>query len=751
MINKNTLLLFLVLLYFSCEKSTPTTEEKKQAPKTEKAISSVPQSEGTKYMINELKRLISNGKPEYYYHWNAIIAEVLQAKLKTAKGIAYQKIWLQYVKELLNAGDSQACINEIETTLKAKQMTPEMLLERGDKATVEVLALAYLRLGEQVNCQNNHTEFSCILPLQAAAVHQLKDGSTKAAALYTLLHNHAPNEQYQWLLNLAYMTLGQHPDQVPEALRVDFPNWEKEQRDFPAFPEIASKVGVAMNGLSGGVCLDDFNNDGFVDIFATSYGMEDQVRFYLNDGKGGFVDYTDQAGLIGIVSGLNCIHADYDNDGLKDILILRGAWFGRGGRHPNSLLKNEGNGKFSDVTKAAGILSFRPTQTAAWADVNRDGWLDLFIGNESKKGAIQRCEFFLNQKDGTFKEASKAFGLANIQAYVKGVSFGDINNDQWPDLFISVMGGKNLLYKNEKGTFVEIGEKAGIQEPIFSFPCWFWDVNNDGYQDIFVSGYDTPNFDYLAGDFLKELQGKPVTTAKPRLYINNGKGRFMDRTAAFGLDKTMYAMGSNFGDLDNDGFLDCYIGTGAPDYTSVVPNRMFRNQGGKGFEEVTSAGRFGHIQKGHGVGFADIDQDGDQDIYAVLGGAFEGDLFTNVLFENPISKNQWIIIALKGTRTNKSGIGSVLELQLDNGQKIFHTVGTGSSFGSNSLQAEIGLGTAQVIQKMIVRWQSGVEQVFKQVPVNKKYELEEGATKLKDIPYAYQAFAKDGKHEHAHH
>ena len=127
--------------------------------------------------------------------------------------------------------------------------------------------------------------------------------------------------------------------------------------------------------------------------------MEDQCKLFFNTGYG-FEDVTRKAGLNGILSGLNCLHADYNNDGHIDILILRGAWLGTSGNHPNSLLRNNGDGTFSDVSKSSGILSFYPTQTASWADVNRDGYLDLFIGNESKPNQYNHCELFINQGNG---------------------------------------------------------------------------------------------------------------------------------------------------------------------------------------------------------------------------------------------------------------------------------------------------------------------------------------------------------------
>jgi hypothetical protein len=689
----------------------------------------------TEQMVIELEKLVENGSPEYYYHWNADLAELFKVRMKGKEGPEYWRNWLSYCSELLNAGKSRECITEIENTTNTVNVAYSEVLNAKNINVFELLGLAYLRLGEQENCQNKHTEFSCILPLKTPAVHELKEGSQKAIEIFSLLQDQFPSAQYKWMINLAYMTLGEHPKAVPASYLISYPNWSLEQKDFPRFKEVASSLGVGVNGLSGGTCVDDFNNDGLLDIFATSYGMTDQVKLFLNDGKGGFSDVTEASGLTGIVSGLNSIHADYDNDGNKDILILRGAWLGEGGAHPNSLLKNNGDGTFQDVTRSSGILSYHPTQTASWGDFNKDGFLDLFIGNEGTRKYPHPCELYKNNGDGTFSEVSEQAGI-KVSSYVKGVTWGDMNNDGWPDLFVSVLGGNNLLFKNTNGKFHDIGKLAGIQEPINSFPCWFWDVNNDGLLDIFVSGYDTRNLDGIGGDFAKELENLPVTTSKPRLYINVGNERFEEHANDYGISKTMYAMGANFGDLDNDGFLDFYVGTGTPNFNSVLPNRMFRNVGGKRFEEVTSAGGFGHIQKGHGVAFADMDRDGDQDIYAVMGGAYEGDVFTNVLFENPIAQNNWICIELEGGVSNKNAIGSRIELTLDNGNKVYRTVSTGGSFGASSLQQEIGIGKAESIKKITVYWMNSKRQEFSDIRVNQKILITEGISGVENVEYS---------------
>ncbi len=686
-------------------------------------------SSETQNMSEELATLVKDGDPLVNYHWNTQLAEYYKSLLPNAGSNKKIELWFLYCRELLRSGQIDLCINELESHLEEKQLSyddslDENIRDKNSMPVVALLALAYLRKGEVTNCLKHHNEHSCIVPLHKEAQHTLRSGSEMAITLYEKIYEKLPSDGVKWLLNLAHMTLGNYPDKVPASYKLSYPNTDHEKADFPAFKEVAMGLGIAEYGLSGGSCFDDFNNDGLIDLFITSYGMEDQCQLYINTGNS-FRNATTESGLNGIVSGLNAIHADYDNDGNKDILILRGAWLGKGGKHPNSLLRNNGDGSFTDVTRSSGIYSAHPTQTAAWADVNLDGNLDLFIGNESQRNQIHPCELFINQGDGSFIESAEAYKLGDIKAFVKGVNFGDINNDGWPDLYISILGGKNKMYLNESGTFRDISKSCKAQEPLYSFPCWFWDVNNDGYSDLFVNSYDIRQAN-MADDFSKEIQGKPVQTNKSKLYLNNGDTTFTEVSKAYKLDKSMFTMGSNYGDLDNDGWLDFYIGTGAPALNSVIPNRMFKNNEGQSFEEVTSAGRFGHIQKGHAVCFADYDNDGDQDIYAVMGGAYEGDNFPNVCFENPMTSNNWIVLKLQGVETNRSAIGTKIELWLNNGRRIYHTIGTGSSFGSNSLQAELGVGTATVIDSINVHWQRSQVQSFSEISINRKYKLIEG-------------------------
>ena len=600
-----------------------------------------------------------------------------------------------------------------------------------------VLAIAYLRLGEQENCIDHHHAASCLVPIQASGQHQEREGSEKAMALYASLLEASPGDlSVRWLYNLAAMTLGQYPDGVPPDWRVSPATFESEG-PMPPFQEIASAVGAATVEQAGGVVMEDLDGDGLLDLLLSSWGLEDPLVYLRNTGEGTFEDRTEAAGLAGLNGGLNLVHADYDNDGDADVLVLRGGWLAQFGRHPNSLLRNRGDGTFEDVTESAGLLTFFPTQNAAWADFDRDGWLDLFVGNESNQGNRYPSELYRNQGDGTFVDVSRASGLA-VEAFIKGSAWGDVDNDGWPDLYLSTMNGPNRLYRNlgraaegdssSGWAFEEIAQRAGVVGPQDAFPAWFFDFDNDGWQDLFVASFGSSFLQPVAYQVAADYLGVE-DISEPRLYRNRGDGTFEDVTVSRGLERALMAMGSNFGDLDNDGFLDLYIGTGAPNFTALAPNRMFRNREGQVFEDVTTAGGFGHIQKGHGIAFGDWDHDGDQDVYAVMGGAFSGDVYANALFENPGHGNRWINLRLEGTDSNRGAVGARIQVRTrtaEGPRSLYAAVSTGGSFGSASLRQAIGLGKAEAIEWLEVSWPSGEVQRFTEVEMETFYRLREG-------------------------
>ncbi|QEG01071.1 ASPIC and UnbV [Stieleria maiorica] len=612
------------------------------------------------------------------------------------------------------------------------------------------IGVSHLRKAENDNCILAHSAGSCIFPIRGDGVHADPEQATRAIAYFSRVLESQPGHlPSRWLLNLSYMALGRYPDDVPQSFLIPPKAFESEQA-FPRFIDCGSNLGLDTVSLAGGVITDDFDDDGFLDIMVSSWSPADQIRMFHNDGDGRFSDWTQQSGLTGLYGGLNLIHADYDNDGDIDVLVLRGGWLGDAGRHPNSLLQNDGRGRFRDVTFDAGLGNEHfPTQTASWADYDNDGDLDLYVGNEGFANQL-----FQNQADGTFIDVAPDTGVADA-GFTKGVIWGDFDHDRFPDVYVSNLDGPNRLFRNlGNGSFEDVASRLGVTGPQDSFPTWFWDFNNDGALDLFVASF-SQSVDPVAADFLNLHHG----TEMDRLYQGDGKGGFADVAEPKNLRRVTQPMGSNFGDLDNDGFLDFYLGTGFPDFEALVPNQMFRNDGGRSFLNVTSAGGFGHLQKGHGVAFADLDNDGDQDVFHELGGWFAGDAYGDALFENPGFENHWIVIKLVGQQSNACAIGARIRIDLNHDtatRSIYRWVNSGGSFGGNPLRQHIGLGKNDQISRLEIQWPTtGTTQVFENINANQFLRITEGRSDIESLPYKKLTFSKSpaatSDHSHHHH
>jgi hypothetical protein len=662
--------------------------------------------------------------------------------------------------ELVQAGRSADALSQYQAVDDSVARAGVQLLPKPQSQLRMLKAQANLRLGEQENCLLNHNADSCIFPIGPNGYHVQPRGSRGAIDLLSQQLNQEPADlSARWLLNLAYMTLGEYPQRVPQPWLIPAQVFASEY-PLPRFPDIAGALGLDIDGLAGSCILDDFDNDGLIDLIVSSWALDGQLRYFHNDGNGRFSERTQAAGLTGLVGGLNLLQTDYNNDGWLDILVLRGAWLDKAGRMPKSLLRNNGDGTFTDVTEEAGLLSQHPSQTAVWFDYDGDGWLDLFVGNESLDPKDpDLCQLFHNNHDGTFTECAAACGLA-LQAFVKGVSSADYDNDGRPDLYITSRDHGNRLMHNDgpdsngHWRFSDVTQHSGVGEPLHSFPTWFFDYDNDGWEDIFVAGYFVQNVGDVAADYL----GLPSQGALARLYHNNHDGTFTDATVSAHLNHVLLAMGSNFGDLDNDGWLDFYLGTGNPDLSMLIPNRMFRNAEGKFFQDVTTATGTGHLQKGHGVAFADLNNDGAQDIFAVIGGSYTGDNYRSALFYNPGNSNHWLKLKLEGTKSNRAAIGARIQVTVStpSGQRhIFKTVNSGGSFGCSPLRQEIGLGMANGITEVEIRWPtSGLRQVFPNLELDHCYRIQEGAAKaslweLKRFEFDTRVAAHTHLHESA--
>jgi hypothetical protein len=700
-------------------------------------------------------------RPDNYYASASQISYYDSLINSTVSGQDKMRFTFNKCYALIASGQEEAAIPLLEAQV---EKIDRDRINGMDRLKVQ-LALAYLRMGERKNCVSNHTAETCILPIQGTGIHKMPEGSRNAIRMYKELLNKDPeNMEYRWLLNLAYMTLGEYPANVPKSFLIPGLDGHQDSAKVIPFQDVAGSLGLDINNMAGGTIVDDFDNDGYLDVITSSWDIRDEMHFFKNSGDGNFIDHSDESALKGITGGLNLMQMDFNNDGFKDVFVLRGAWLrGKYGQQPNSLLKNNGDGTFSDVTTKSGLLSFHPTQTATWNDFNNDGWVDVFIGNETWEGNASSghhpCELYINNRNGSFTSAAKD-ARCDVQGFIKGVASGDYNNDGWKDLFITSLSGDRFLFKNSGvpghvPKFEDVTERSALGVGFArTFPTWFWDYDNDGWLDIFAGDFtfDKPISSYCAEEALGQFKGGSGTVM---LYRNNRDGTFKNVSAETGTNRTAFAMSGNFGDINNDGFLDYYLGTGNPELESIVPNKLFKNINGRRFMDVTNVARVGHLQKGHAISFADLDNDGDQDIYIEMGGAYEGDAFHNSFYLNPgqAENNHWITLDLVA-KDHQNVIGSSVKITFREGSKVrsvFRDVNSGGSFGASPLRREIGIGQATIIDTITVQWHPSREiQTFTNVQPNRFLRVYQGVDTLERVPLKVLGFKKTVE-SHGHH
>lgn len=689
--------------------------------------------EGHARMLAALQKVIQRAPGENPYlgthesrRWKRELAEmsgdrVTRARMRASYSLAVRELYL---------GNEQGAVDLLS---RAYDSIPDVeggfSVDLANKIKFQ-LGVAHMRLGETKNCCRANTPRSCILPIEGDGLHSDTSGSRQAIRFFTeVLERESPRSQRRfstlWLLNIAYMTIGGYPHDVPKEYLIPEETFRSTE-PVPPFPNRAKELGLDTFSLAGGAIADDFDNDGYLDLVVSTLDVTGQVRYFHNERNGSFADRTEEAGLEGLYGGLNLVQGDYDNDGHLDFLVLRGGWWMSAGRHPNSLVRNRGDGTFTDVTFAAGLgKAHWPTQTAAWADYDNDGDIDLYVGNETSKSLKAPCQLFRNNGDGTFTDIAKQAGVTNDR-YSKGVVWGDYDGDRDPDLYVSNVESPNRLFRNNgDGTFTDVAREKGVEMPKISFPSWFWDFDNDGALDLYVSAYSAGT-EHLAAAAL----GRMTNTELAKLFRGDGKGGFVDVAGETRIRTPNTPMGANFGDIDNDGWLDFFLGTGYPRYSGLMPSVLYRNHRGQHFVDVTMSARLGNVQKGHAVVFADLDNDGDQDIFEQMGGAYPGDKYYDALYENPGFGKNWITVQLVGTKSNRSGIGARIRVDLDEAgvsRSIYKYVDSGGSFGANPLRQSIGLGDAGSIKRLDIFWPTtGKTQVLEGIGVNQWIRVVEG-------------------------
>jgi len=583
----------------------------------------------------------------------------------------------------------------------------------------EVLGGAYLHWAEMENgVYRNSGDSDLFPPVNLKESYKKKDKSRLAIQFFLKYLTQFPDDiEVKWLLNYAYSTLGEYPDGVPEAYRIPLSDFQSKE-DIGRFVDVAPAAGLNVMREAGGLAIDDFENNGLLDIFVSSMETCDPIKYFHNNGDGTFTDRSVEAGVANQLGALNIMQVDYNNDGCMDLFIPRGGWEYAQRR---SLLRNNCDGTFTDVTEAAGLAdNVAQTNSAVWVDIDNDGYLDLFVANENSPSQL-----FHNKGDGTFEDISHSAGIDQT-AFSKGVTAADYDQDGYVDFYVSNLFGANNLYHNNGNlTFTDVARQAGVQAPLVSFSTFFMDYDNDGWPDLFVTSYHVS-----VSESMKTYLGLPHNAETLKLYRNKHDGTFEDVTEKVGLDKVFMPMGAGFGDIHNDGFLSIYLGSGNPSYTALVPHTLLLNKDGKQFVDITASSGTGELHKGHAITFADLDHSGNEAIIAEIGGAVPGDAHTLRVFKNPGNDNDWINVHLVGVKSNRSGVSAQIKVTVsDDGQPprtIYRTGGETGSFGSQPLEQHIGLGHNARIAAIDVWWPAtNTRQHFTNVDKNQYIEIKE--------------------------
>ena len=549
----------------------------------------------------------------------------------------------------------------------------------------------------------------------------------------------------RWLLALAVLAMGAAPLSRTPQIR---------------FEEIAQEAGLRfqlrndaggryhqIDLMAGGVAALDFDNNGCMDVFFTNgaaipslrkTGPEFHNRLFRNNCDMTFTDVTDQAGVPGQGYSMAVAAGDFDNDGFTDIFVA--------GVNRNILYRNLGDGRFADVTVKAGLSGRDPklgkpwSISAGWLDYDNDGWGDLFVSNyvvwdpatEPRCGTAEQqfyChpnvyqglpnQLFHNNRDGTFTDVSQASGIARHIGKGMGVAFADFDRDGFTDIFVANDSVRSFLFRNQgDGTFREMGLEAGVAlrddgAAIAGMGADFRDFDNDGWPDLVVSGMINDGF---------------------LLFRNRGsKWNFEDWGQRSGLRMgTRQLTGWSLGmyDFDNDGWkdlffalshfteLDRYLGR-----NSALPNGVFRNIEGRRFENVSSGAGPGFQQAAlhHGAAFADFDNDGRVDaVVSVLNGPAK-------LFHNRTASDaHWLALKLRGTRSNRQGLGAAVRVVLPDGQTLYGHATTSVGYASSSEPlVRFGLGENRQADRISIRWPGGGTQELTAVAADRIVEIAE--------------------------
>lgn len=485
-----------------------------------------------------------------------------------------------------------------------------------------------------------------------------------------------------------------------------------------------------VESVGGGAALLDYDRDGFLDIYIVNGSFTEEFSsgekpekplrnaLYKNLGNAQFVNVTNRAGVGDTGFGLGVAVGDYDNDGYPDIYVTN--------YERNVLYHNNGDGTFSDVTRAAGVGDEEFSVGAVWLDYDKDGLLDLFVGNyvrfdpkynlfyapDGFPGPLnfdgQPDRLYHNLGSGRFEDVTEAMGVHRKDGRAMGVSSADYNNDGYPDIYVANDQMANYLFRNDGSNgFTEVAVEAGTAfnhtgEATSSMAVDFGDYDGNGLLDLFVSDES-----YSA------------------LYTNMGSGGFRDLSYQSGIavpSGQYIGWASAFIDYNNNMTLDIFKVNGEIQHLHGQEDQLFENNEDGNFEDVSvSLGPyFSEEYVGRGACFGDMDNDGDLDVFIVN------------LNDRPVllrndkgNSNNWILIRLVGTSSNRDGIGAKLKIKAGNTVQFIEKKNAGGYLSQNDPRVHVGLDDNPLIEQIEISWPSGKLQTLNNVEANQILTIEE--------------------------
>lgn len=526
----------------------------------------------------------------------------------------------------------------------------------------------------------------------------------------------------------------------------------------------------ALGSIGTGITVGDYDNDGKPDLYIVN--KTGPSKLFRNLGNWKFEDTTQKAGLApeaesGLLSWFSsdedendveiwkqgAAFADIDNDGDLDLYLCRNS-------APNQLFINQGDGTFTEAEDANGLALNSASGMACFADFDRDGWLDVYVQTNLLDAATSsdgnRDRLYRNNGDGTFADISDAAGISGL-TLGHSATWWDFNEDKWPDLYVANdFDTPDTLYRNNgDGTFTNVLDQVIPHQSFSSMGADLGDIDNNGHIDFFVADMapTTHEMDHRGMAITRysmREENTPLGVAPQymynALYLNHGAGRMQEGAWLYGIARTDWTWSPRFVDLDNDGWLDLHVTNGMSReyqnddlrqriYRTINPqarlavmkstpvmnesNLAYRNQKGQGFKRIEQEWGLGEVGVSFGTAYADFDNDGDLDI-----------AYTNLdapptILRNESQSGNRVIFDLRGSASNRYGVGASIEIQTKSGKQLRQLVLARGYLSSSEPALHFGLGEDTTIQRATISWPSGETQVLENIPANQRLLVQE--------------------------